>query len=86
MSVNKYEKFNLRTIKRSEIHGAEYNPRKITESARKKLGQIIKKHGLVMPAVVWNKQTGNVVGGHQRLDRLDSYSSPLKNESSLSNL
>ncbi len=73
MSINKYEKFNLRTIKRSEIHGAEYNPRKISEAARKKLGQIIKKHGLVMPAVVWNKRTGNVVGGHQRLDRLDSF-------------
>lgn len=73
MSINKYEKFNLRTIKRSEIHGAEYNPRKISEAARKKLGQIIKKHGLVMPAVVWNKRTENVVGGHQRLERLDSF-------------
>lgn len=71
MSVNKYENFVLRTIKRSEIHGAEYNPRKITESAKKKLKKIIKTHKLVMPAVVWNKQTGNVVGGHQRLAILD---------------
>ena len=34
---NKYEKFTIERIKRNEIHGADYNPRRISESAKKKL-------------------------------------------------
>lgn len=31
----------------------------------------MKKHGLVAP-LTWNKRTGNLVGGHQRIDQLDA--------------
>jgi hypothetical protein len=62
--------FVIEKIERQRITGAPYNPRKITESARKKLKASLKKHGLVMPIVI-NKRTMNVVGGHQRLDIID---------------
>jgi hypothetical protein len=58
------------TISRSEITAADYNPRKISQDARKKLKKAIKTHGLVQP-IIWNRQTGNIVGGHQRIDILD---------------
>lgn len=58
-------------VHRSQILGAEYNPRYITEQAKKKLGGGIKKLGLLGP-IIWNKRTGNCVGGHQRLSRLDA--------------
>jgi hypothetical protein len=43
----------------------------ISDGARKRLKKVIKKMGLVEPPV-WNKRTGNLVGGHQRLDALDA--------------
>ena len=39
--------------------------------AKKRLKQNIAKHGLVA-ALTWNKRTGNLVGGHQRLEQLDA--------------
>lgn len=68
--MSKFEKYKIETLKRSEVTEADYNPRKITEQARKKLKKAIRQHGLVEPIIV-NKQTGNVVGGHQRLSILD---------------
>jgi len=50
----------------SELHAAPYNPRQITDAAWKGLAASIERFGLVQP-VVWNKRTGHVVGGHQRL-------------------
>jgi hypothetical protein len=44
---------------------AEFNPRKISDDAYKGLGNSIDKFGLMIP-IVWNKRTGNIVGGHQR--------------------
>lgn len=49
-----------------ELIPADYNPRRISESARKGLRSSIETFGLVQP-IVWNKTTGNVVSGHQRL-------------------
>lgn len=40
------------------------------EYGHKLLNKSLKKSGLV-ETVVWNKRTGNVVGGHQRLSELD---------------
>jgi len=51
-ATNKYEKFTIVEIKRNEIHGADYNPRKITESAKKKLKRSLKEHGLVGETVL----------------------------------
>jgi hypothetical protein len=58
-------------IKRSQIHKAPYNPRTISEARRNKLATSLRRYGMVVP-LVWNKQTGNLVGGHQRLDILDA--------------
>ena len=69
--TSKYQKFETDVINRSEIRGAEYNPRVISEYARKRLRKMIAKHGLVQP-LVWNRRTGNLVAGHQRLAALDS--------------
>ena len=70
MGANKLENFTIEKINRNEIHGADYNPRKITESARKKLKQGMKKWGAVQPIIV-NKRTMTIVGGHQRIDAMD---------------
>ena len=52
------------------MKGAPYNPRIITDVAKQQLAESLKKHGLVSP-LVWNKRTGYLVSGHQRLDILD---------------
>lgn len=43
----------------------------MTDKARKRLKEGIKKVGILGP-IVWNETTGNIVGGHQRLSALDS--------------
>lgn len=65
-----YQKFEPITINRKEIKNADYNPRKIGEKESKALQKSIKKHGLV-DTLIYNKRTGNLVGGHQRLSQLD---------------
>ena len=71
MEKNKYEKFEIVTINRSEIHGAPYNPRRMSEANRKRLRENIKRVGMVEPIVV-NKPTRNIVSGHQRISILDT--------------
>lgn len=69
--ITKYQKYEKATISRSEIKNAPYNPRRISDKARKKLKDKIAKVGLIN-APVWNRRTGNLVGGHQRLEVIDS--------------
>ncbi len=57
------------TMKLSELNPADYNPRKITEEALIGLENNLKEFGLVQN-LVWNKRTGNLVGGHQRMKAL----------------
>lgn len=45
---------------------APYNPRQISDKARQGLSNSIDSFGLLQP-IIWNKQTGHVIGGHQRL-------------------
>jgi hypothetical protein len=71
MGANQLENFEIVKVNRRDIHGADYNPRKISESARKKLRDGLKKYGLVQPIIV-NKPTMNVVGGHKRLEEMDT--------------
>ena len=71
MEVSKYQKFETKTISRSEIHGAPYNPRRISEVNKKKLRENIKRVGL-LDTIVVNKRTMNIVSGHQRVAILDS--------------
>lgn len=60
----------VKKIPRSQIKRAEYNPRIIDEESLKKLTKDIREHGLVTP-LVWNKRTGVLVSGHQRLVAMD---------------
>lgn len=63
--------FKPREIPRCLIKTADYNPRTIGAAERKRLWSVLDKHGLV-EGLVWNKRTGNLVGGHQRLEWWDS--------------
>lgn len=64
------ESYEIKKIKRSQIKLAAYNPRTITDEARKRLKKGLKKFGLVQP-LVWNETTGTLVSGHQRLSIMD---------------
>lgn len=57
-------------IKRSQISLADYNPREITKENRKRLKNGLEKFGLVS-TLVWNKRTGTLVSGHQRVSIMD---------------
>ena len=58
-------------IHRSKLKNAPYNPRVIDPVSFRRLKESIERtKGLVEPPV-WNKRTGNLVGGHQRLEVLD---------------
>ena len=68
---SRFENYDIQVLHRIDLKGAPYNPRKISDEAKKKLRDNIQKRGLMEP-LVWNKRTGNVVSGHQRLDVLDA--------------
>jgi ParB-like chromosome segregation protein Spo0J len=71
LTACQFERYEIAVVDRRLIKNAPYNPRSISEQARANLKRIISKHGLVEP-IVWNKQTGNIVGGHRRLEILDT--------------
>lgn len=59
----------IKKIDITKINPAPYNPRKDLQpddAEYQKLLKVIDKFGLVEP-LVWNKKTGNLIGGHQRL-------------------
>jgi hypothetical protein len=68
---SKFQKGEMQTLKRSQLKGAEYNPRIIDKEAKKRLKKGLQQHGLVSP-ITWNKRTGNIVSGHQRISQLDA--------------
>lgn len=68
--LSKYQQFTYEELPRTEIELAHYNPRKITEGNRKRLSKALTDHGLVEP-LVWNRRTGRLVSGHQRITDLD---------------
>lgn len=69
--VSRFQNFVTETVHRSQLKGADYNPRYLSDRARVKLKESLSRVGLVQP-IVWNKKTGNIVGGHQRIKMLDS--------------
>ena len=71
MAKSKYQAYETETISRDMIKNAPYNPRIMDDGAKKRLKKNIARHGLVS-ALTWNKRTGNLVGGHQRLEQLDA--------------
>src|ERR1043166_155288 len=58
------------TVHRSQIKEVAWNPRDMNDEERRLLAQSLKKFGLVT-LLCWNKRSGNLVGGHQRLVELD---------------
>lgn len=68
--LSKLFAFEPMEVHRRDIKTAEYNPRTIKDESRADLGRAIDKFGLVEP-LVFNKRTGNLVGGHQRLKKID---------------
>ena len=52
-------------IKLIDIEPADYNPRTITEEAKKKLRNSIETFGLVEPIII-NTKNNRIIGGHQR--------------------
>jgi len=67
---NKIKQSETRVLKRSEITPSDYNPRTITDEARKSLKKNIKENGII-GGMVWNEQTTNLVSGHQKLSIAD---------------
>jgi len=53
----------IETKKLSELKPAPYNPRKSNEKQEKHLKASLEKFGVVEP-IIFNKQTGYIVGGH----------------------
>lgn len=72
MGANKYENFCIEVVNREDLHGADYNPRRISDCAFKKLKKWFAAagKGQLAPIVV-NKMSMTVVSGHQRLRVLD---------------
>jgi len=64
------EKFVMERVHRSALKGAPYNPRTINEDAKRKLRDNLKRVGLLQP-ITWNRLTGNIVSGHQRVSMMD---------------
>lgn len=71
MAKSKYQSFDTETINRKDIKNAPYNPRIMDKEAKKRLRKSIRENGLVS-ALTWNRRTGNLVGGHQRIEQLDA--------------
>ena len=67
---SKIQQAECRVILRSQINFASYNPRRISEDARKALKANLKRLGL-MGGIVWNEDSGNLVGGHQKVSIID---------------
>lgn len=63
--------FPIERKKLTELTKAPYNPRKITPEQASSLQRSLTEFGTVEP-IIWNKQTGHIVGGHQRLDALQA--------------
>ncbi len=62
---------NSISVKRHAVTMAGYNPRTITDDAKRKLKKSLKTYGLLQPFIV-NQNTGHLISGHQRLAILDS--------------
>lgn len=69
-NLTKYQKFEAVRVWRHELVPHPKNPRQIAPEARRKLKKNIKAGGL-LDTIIWNRATGYVVGGHQRLSILD---------------
>ena len=72
MAKTKLQKYEMATLKRSEIQEHPKNPRVIDSKAQKALFDKMGQVGLLQPLIV-NKRTGYLLGGHQRLAVMDKH-------------
>ncbi|MDD2664393.1 MAG: hypothetical protein PHD19_11635 [Dechloromonas sp.] len=73
--LTKYQRFENVRVWRHELRPHPKNPRTIGKKQEQRLRGKVKDVGLVQP-LIWNRRTGYLVGGHQRmevLDRLEKY-------------
>lgn len=68
---SQFEKYEIQEIHREALKNAPYNPRAISAKAKKALKTNLEKVGLLAP-IIWNRRTGNIVSGHQRISALDA--------------
>lgn len=61
-------KTKLQTV--ADLKPSAYNPRKISKAQLDALGLSMREFG-DLSGIIFNRRTGNVVGGHQRLKQLD---------------
>ena len=66
-----YEKYDIELVHRESLKNAPYKPMTISDTARRALKKNLSKIGLLAP-IVWNRRTGNIVSGHQRIRQLDA--------------
>lgn len=71
LALTQYQAFKVERVARGQISGVKWNPRKISPAAKTKLKKALKSFGLLEPVVV-NRNTMELVGGHQRLACLDA--------------
>ncbi len=57
-------------LNRSQVNFAPYNPRKKDKKVIESLKKNFNKVGF-LGGIIWNKTTGNLVGGHKRMETLD---------------
>ena len=62
-------KMRIETKQISDLKPAPYNPRQATEKQEKDLKASLDKFGVVEP-IIFNEQTGHIVGGHFRTREL----------------
>lgn len=67
--VGEMNGFPVRRLNVNDLNEADYNPREISDEALSGLQASVDTFGLVTP-IIWNKRTGRIVGGHQRLKTL----------------
>ena len=72
MAKTKLQKYEMATLKRSDILPHPKNPRQIDAKAQKTLFNKMGEIGLLQPLIV-NKITGYLLGGHQRLAVMDKH-------------
>ena len=70
-ALSKFQAFTTETVHRNKLLGAPYNPRYLPAKAKAKLRETLGAVGLVQP-IVWNKRSGFIVGGHQRIAQIDA--------------
>ncbi len=56
-------------MKVKDLRPSAYNPRKITEKKLDMLGKSMKEFG-DLSGIIFNRRTGNLIGGHQRIKHL----------------